>query len=195
MEKEKAKIPNSFRPFFSGKFFDKFVFPASVKQVILNHIKLRSAGFTLIEILIVIAIIGVLVGAFITILNPANQLRISRDARRKSDLKQIQAGLELYRSDRGDYPAEDASHTAAICSGVTLAYPCINPQVTYLQSVPKDPKTAGHYYYCRASCGVSGNRYRIYSCLESSGDRDSLGAAPAWLSCPANSGYFYVENP
>lgn len=140
-----------------------------------------------------IAIIGVLVGAFITVLNPANQLKISRDARRKSDLKQIQAGLELYRADLTQYPSE-ASHTAAICSGTTLANPCVSPVVVYLQSVPKDPRTGLQYYYCTGSCSA-GTGYRIYSCLENSRDSESLDAAPAWLGCPANSGYFYVQNP
>lgn len=51
-------------------------------------------GFTLIELLVVIAIIGIFSSIVIVFLNDARSK--SRDARRKSDFRQISTALELY---------------------------------------------------------------------------------------------------
>ena len=59
-------------------------------------------GFTLMELMIVIAIIGLL--STIAIMSLANTRGQSRDARRTSDIKTIQGALELYHNDNGGYP-------------------------------------------------------------------------------------------
>jgi prepilin-type N-terminal cleavage/methylation domain-containing protein len=59
-------------------------------------------GFTLIELLVVIAIIGVLSSVVLASLNTARMR--ARDARRLSDLSQLQIALETYYSDNGKYP-------------------------------------------------------------------------------------------
>lgn len=62
----------------------------------------KTSGFTLIELMIVIAIIGLLSSMVSVSLSYA---RIkARDARRISDLAQIRTALELYYSDHGTYP-------------------------------------------------------------------------------------------
>ncbi len=149
-----------------------------------------------------VALIGVLAGGLITILDPAGQLKGSRDSKRKADLKQIQAALELYRADKGSYP--DASsdsnpdNSVANCdSGTTLKDACSGTEATYLQTVPKDPKSPnGHYYYCTSrACGVT-NGYRIYSCLEKTNDPDkATGTPPAYLGCASGASYMFVTNP
>jgi len=64
--------------------------------------KKNKQGFTLIELLVVIAIIGLLSTLSILALNSA-RIR-SRDARRISDVRQIQTALEMYYNDNNDYP-------------------------------------------------------------------------------------------
>lgn len=59
-------------------------------------------GFTLIEILIVVAIIAILASVVIIGLGPAQ--KTGRDARRAADLRQVQNGLELYFQRCGFYP-------------------------------------------------------------------------------------------
>src|SRR3990167_4452603 len=54
----------------------------------------EAKGFTLIELLVVIAIIGILSSIVLASLNSARQK--GRDARRVSDIKQLQLALELY---------------------------------------------------------------------------------------------------
>src|SRR5579872_5421721 len=70
----------------------------------------KNKGFTLIELLIVLAIIGVLTGLLLA--NFIGVRERARDAQRKSDVKQIQTALELYRQDNGTYPIADVNaHT------------------------------------------------------------------------------------
>src|SRR3990172_425119 len=65
-------------------------------------------GFTLLELLIVMAILGVLAGVVVVQIGPASQQR-ARDTIRRNDIKQYQTALEIYanKSD-GDYPAVGA---------------------------------------------------------------------------------------
>jgi len=118
----------------------------------------KQKGFTLIELLVVIAIIGLLSTLAVVALNNARMK--ARDAKRVSDIKQIQTALELYFNDASDYPA-------AVTPGGTIAY----DTTTYMAIVPTNPKprTDGSptacadsdYSYTRDS-GVS---YHILFCL------------------------------
>lgn len=65
----------------------------------------QAFGFTLVELLVVIAVIGVLMGIAIVALNPARFRNQAQDGRRLSELSQISAALELYFADYGSYPA------------------------------------------------------------------------------------------
>jgi len=60
-----------------------------------NHIN-RNRGFTLLELLIVIAIIAILSVALIIVINPAETLKKSRDANRISDLNALKTALGIY---------------------------------------------------------------------------------------------------
>ena len=61
----------------------------------------KNDGFTLIELLVVIAIIGLLASIVLVSLNPARAK--ARDARRMSDLHNIQLALEMYYDKYGTY--------------------------------------------------------------------------------------------
>lgn len=58
--------------------------------------KNKKSGFTLLELLIVIAIIAILSVALVLVLNPAETLKKSRDAQRISDLSTIKTAIGLY---------------------------------------------------------------------------------------------------
>jgi len=104
-------------------------------------------GFTLIELLVVIAIIGILSSVVLASLNGARVK--GRDARRLSDLKQIQIALELYYdSGGGTYPNDIYAATGSLTP-------------THIASVPKDPRTNAVYNYQNLSstggaCTTSG---------------------------------------
>ncbi len=66
-----------------------------------NHKK----GFTLVELLVVIAIIGILATLAIVALQQARQN--ARDSKRVADIKQMQTALELFANQYGRYPTEE----------------------------------------------------------------------------------------
>lgn len=64
--------------------------------------KFKTGGFTLIELMAVVAIIGILIG--IIAITYSSSKSKARDAQRKSDLKQMQTVIETYMARKGKYP-------------------------------------------------------------------------------------------
>ncbi|HYE23022.1 MAG TPA: type II secretion system protein [Candidatus Paceibacterota bacterium] len=113
----------------------------------------NTRGFTLIELLVVIAIIGILSATVLVSLNTARGK--ARDARRLSDLRQVQIALELYYHAHGSYPVSPAGgFTWARSSCVTGSqyYTALEPLVSegYLPSIPIDPvnQSSGSPIHC-----------------------------------------------
>ena len=73
--------------------------------------KNRKEGFTLLELLIVIAIIAILSVALVLVLNPAETLKKSRDAQRFSDLATIKVALALYTTGTASPVLDGGSNT------------------------------------------------------------------------------------
>ncbi|MEI7765624.1 MAG: prepilin-type N-terminal cleavage/methylation domain-containing protein, partial [bacterium] len=63
-----------------------------------NFSNQKTKGFTLLELLIVVAIIGVLSVALVMVLNPSEMLKKSRDAQRISDLTALKKAIEIYKT-------------------------------------------------------------------------------------------------
>src|SRR5665811_326922 len=110
-------------------------------------------GFTLIELLIVVAIIGVL--ATLLMSNFVGVRQRGRDAERKSDLRQMQSALEMYRADNGLYPL-----TAAFpACGTSFTYDDGGNVTTYMQKVPCDPVNSGSLVLTYTSDGSTSVSY------------------------------------
>jgi len=72
----------------------------------------HSRAFTLLEILLVVAAIGVLAAIVIVAINPQRQLGKVRDAERQSEVGTIKDGIEQYSIDsNGEYPSEIEANT------------------------------------------------------------------------------------
>ncbi|MFZ1721173.1 MAG: prepilin-type N-terminal cleavage/methylation domain-containing protein [Microgenomates group bacterium] len=132
--------------------------------------KKRRQGFTLIEILVVIVIIGILaslgVGSFMS------SQEKSRDARRKSDLRNISTALELYYNDHKEYPTSSTGGEIQGCSGGSACswgsgFVDGNGTV-YMVELPEDPSEVDYYYT------ATPDEYQIYARLENTLD----GAVP-----------------
>ena len=117
--------------------------------------KTKKQAFTLIELLIVIAIIGILATLAVVALQNARQS--ARDAKRISDIKQMQIALELYYNTRGEYPD-------SVTSSIE------HDGVVYMAKVPTAPNPAdgdcqtasNTYEYIQQDSGAS---YTIDFCL------------------------------
>lgn len=97
---------------------------------------MNKKGFTLIELLIVVAVIGILASVVLVGLGPIQKQ--GRDARRISDLRQIQNGLELYYNKNGFYPnASWGALNSSILTGAGIG----------VSNVPSDPTQSKSYYY------------------------------------------------
>ena len=130
-------------------------------------------GFTLVELLVVIAIIGILSTLSVVSLNSARAK--SRDARRLSDIKQIRTALDMYYDSNSTYPANCnslGSTTSCMCltsNGWTTTAACTNPSagtIIFMQKVPSDPLATGSYNYTPTS---SNSSYYITYTLENGG--------------------------
>lgn len=71
----------------------------------MKNFKLYGSGFTLVELLVVIALISILSVASVAIINPATRIKSARDASRKSSMAQIVIGLSSFYALRVSYPA------------------------------------------------------------------------------------------
>lgn len=153
-----------------------------------------KAGFTLVELLVVISIIGVLSSIGLVAFRSA-QFR-SRDAQRKSDIKQLTNALELFYSDYGTYPASSNGQIMAcpynsqtgvgvLCSWGVSEFRDVdgsgNTKTTYFKVLPKDPVTEHSYYYNTVAVNSVNNAgFQIYSYLENLQDQSIITTA---VSC------------
>ncbi|MCF7860399.1 prepilin-type N-terminal cleavage/methylation domain-containing protein [Patescibacteria group bacterium] len=143
---------------------------------------MNKKGFTLIELLVVIAIIGLLSTLSVLALNSARAR--SRDAKRITDIKQIQTAVEMYYNDAGVYPP-----TASVVNGSPIA----TGSNTYMTSVPKAPTpvdgaacvsaSANEYVYTYTPSSGFGGSYTLRYCLGA-----ATGGVPAGVNTATPAG-------
>ena len=97
----------------------------------------RNQGFTLLELLIVIAIIAILSVILILVLDPSETLKKSRDSQRMSDLSTIKTALGLYSTSvAAPYMGGASSNTA--CKGSTSSDTSYAASDKFFYSYPSD---------------------------------------------------------
>jgi prepilin-type N-terminal cleavage/methylation domain-containing protein len=104
-------------------------------------------GFTLIEILLVVAAIAILAGIVILAINPNKQLGETRNAQRRADVATILNATYQYSIDNGILPATitasstDVCKSGGTCSGL-IDLTVLTTNEKYLTSIPFDPKSS-----------------------------------------------------
>lgn len=127
----------------------------------------KKNGFTLLELLVVIAILATL--SALVVPNFMGARERARDTQRKSDLRQIQKALELYKMDQNPpvYP------TALPTPGDLWNDP--NTGVTYMNKFPADPLVSSDdYEYTYVRHATDDLRYYLTACLENKADIDGI---------------------
>jgi general secretion pathway protein G len=104
----------------------------------------RAAGFTLIEVLVVVVILGILAAIIVpNLMEKPGQARVTKA---KADIRAIESGLNMYRLDRHIYPTTD--------EGLESLIP------TYLPRAPMDPWSRPYQYL---SPGTQGGAFDLYT--------------------------------
>lgn len=115
----------------------------------------QDKGFTIIELLVAIVVVGILAG--ITIVSYTGIQQRSRDTERSGHIAQIQIAIDKYYADNSQYPLVCAADDTP-CDASLLATPLSD----YIEAIPTDPSFAGtgtDYQYVRG--GTSGNAYGL----------------------------------
>ena len=142
----------------------------------------EDRGFTLIELLVVVVIIGVL--ATLLMVNYISVRQRARDVERKSDLRQIQSALELYKADVGTYPASPLP-------GCDL--PLTANGSTYIQKIPCDPMKGSGYVYTYVS--NSPTEYSLVACLENVNDQQKDAVNTNYCTGGTTNWSYTLTNP
>lgn len=140
----------------------------------------KNRGFTLVELLIIIAVLSILATVVFVALNPLARFQDARNSRRWTDVVNIIGAIKMYQVDHGGYyltdiqslTADNAYQIGGAESGCNIT--CSNPTITLqdacvdigpladsglLPSIPIDPNASGasadqtHYYLMRNTNG------------------------------------------
>ena len=105
---------------------------------------IRNRGFTLVEVMVVVVILGILAAIIVPkIMSRPEQARI---VKAKQDVMAIESALDLYKLDNGFYPSTDQGLQALVTKPTSAPIPQNWKSDGYLQKLPIDPWGEGYQY-------------------------------------------------
>lgn len=137
-----------------------------LEQIILNMYMKRylSRGFTLVELLIVIALLGIIATIVIAAINPIEQANRASDAGMKADASQLISAVQRYYATHNQYPWQAAScstNGGSFCNPLTGADAAL--PIPYLSA---DDPSFGLCGASGAACKTTANQGELISSLE-----------------------------
>ena len=117
------------------------------------------SGFTIVELVIVMVVIGILAGIVVVSYNGIQTG--ARDTRRDSDVAQIKIALEKYQAANSTYPDVCSGGNDEPCPASSLGPALAN----YIESIPHDPSwvedSTDDYQYIRGDLGNNGYGIKV----------------------------------
>jgi len=145
-----------------------------------------SGGFSLIELLVVISIIGLL--STMAMVAMSGSKKLARDTKRIAQIGLLQTALELYQEDyNGSFPAGTnlvlgGNSAKALCAGGWNASPCVSGTRVYMGLVPAaptPPDCPSDPDFTYSTVGANATDYTIIFCLGSKVGRYPAGVRTA----------------
>jgi prepilin-type N-terminal cleavage/methylation domain-containing protein len=134
----------------------------------------KQKGFSLLELLVVISIMGILITLGVVAFSTAQKK--TRDSRRRADVKAMQDAFEQYMAATGTYETCNTMATYDAGNGAIMP-----------GGLPTDPKNAdGYVYNTTTACSISG--YCICASMESGAGN---AEAPTLATCDFGAGNYY----
>jgi general secretion pathway protein G len=132
-------------------------------------------GFTLIEITVVVAIVGILATMLFASFEEARQQ--SRDKIRKSELKELQLAVELYKAQNGQYPVQGCGIVGGYWTGpgpvgswgVACDEYIVGLTPSFIAELPTDPnreQETDHGYFYITDATQSAYKIMVYGSVE-----------------------------
>lgn len=137
---------------------------------IFKNLSKRNEAFTLIELLIVIAVLGSLAGIVVVRFTGAQSAAL--DTKRKSELRQYQNALEIFatRNNSAYHISTSTIDASSMCTAIGLTS----------GSCPNDPKSASGWQNYRYQSNASGTDYVLWTRLEK---LNTSGVAESFIVC------------
>jgi prepilin-type N-terminal cleavage/methylation domain-containing protein len=159
--------------------FDNFIICTSY-LFLFSMKKFMSKGFTLIELIIVIAVIALLAAATFVAINPAKRVGDAQDAQRWQDATAI---ADAYQAYLADYAGNLPTTTLPYATGITLS----------IATTSAGANSSSAAANCVASTAANGaNKYIDLSALVTGGYIGQIPTNPSYTST-ASSGYYFMR--
>lgn len=139
----------------------------------------NQKGFTLIELMVAIAIIAILAAVGLVVYSTAQ--KSARNSRRLQDLQALKTALEVYKSSTGSYPNQNV---ASSCTNYSTALGVLVP--TYMPALPVDPSGGSVCYRYQSDALTNSQEYKIRTASPEM-TNDEIRAQPQLVD-PANDG-------
>ena len=98
-------------------------------------------GFTLVELLVVVAILGILMAAVVLAINPMEIMKKGRDSTRLSDMDSLRKAIDLAVADGGTLTATASAGDSTVGTRAVNGTGWVNVNVAqYLSTLPIDPR-------------------------------------------------------